>query len=407
MFGLKTLNSFFRIKMFANRRRLRWAPGLAALALLLAGCAGVDARIDDLEAEIAAGEPAPEPTAAPVPEDPTALTNANANVREGPGTGHPIAFWVVAATEVAVTGRNADGTWLRIGHADRSGWIFGGLLDIGPDVVAGLPEVAVAAPEVVLVPTRTPEPAPEPAPAEVAAAPEPAAPEPVLDDAHVTGTVVNLRLGPGTNYPIDGQARAGDRLRVRGRNADGTWLQVADPSDADGRLWIYTPLTDLDPAAARVRVVEAVAPPVPPTAEPTVPAAGPYSPQDNPGLPVNPLSISAGGFFTCAVRADGTLVCWGNNRYQQAKPPGGTFHTVSASDEFCLRPADRRHRHLLGQRLPPAKSEREIHPARQRGLARLRHPHRRHHYLLDGSRPLWSGFASKRHLPRSRPRQCP
>lgn len=30
----------------------------------------------------------------------------------------------------------------------------------------------------------------------------------------VIGTVVNLRTGPGTDHPTDGEVRAGDRLQV-------------------------------------------------------------------------------------------------------------------------------------------------------------------------------------------------
>ena len=58
----------------------------------------------------------------------------------------------------------------------------------------------------------------------------------------MTGTVVNLRTGPGTDHATAGQ------VRVTGRNADGSWLQVADPTT---RLWLYGPLTDIDADADR------------------------------------------------------------------------------------------------------------------------------------------------------------
>ena len=83
----------------------------------------------------------------------------------------------------------------------------------------------------------------------------------------VTGTVVNLRTGPGTDHAIAGQVRAGDQLQVTGRNADGSWLQVVDPRNPEGRLWMYGPLTDIAAATvqalAEVAMVEA-----PSTAEP-------------------------------------------------------------------------------------------------------------------------------------------
>lgn len=227
-----------------NRSRHRTGP-LAGLlcAVLLAGCAG---------SHVSAPAPDPEPAAPPVVE-PTAepdpvrvLSTSPSNVREGPGTDHPVDFWIEAATEVTVLGRNADGTWLRIEYEGREGWLFAGLTDFDTDVLADLPATVVAAPEptpepqVVLVPTATPVPpaVPEPDP-EPATAPEP---DPVR--LTVTGNPVNLREGPGTGHPIALQAAAGDQFEVVARNADGSWLQVADPRTADGRLWIYGPLTD-------------------------------------------------------------------------------------------------------------------------------------------------------------------
>lgn len=41
-------------------------------------------------------------------------------------------------------------------------------------------------------------------------------------------------------------------------------------------------------------------------------------------------SVSAGDAYTCAVKTDGTVACWGDNRYGQAAPPTGTFVSVSA-----------------------------------------------------------------------------
>lgn len=45
--------------------------------------------------------------------------------------------------------------------------------------------------------------------------------------ATVTAATVNLRSGAGTSFPIAGSAKAGDVLTVTGRNADGSWLQLA------------------------------------------------------------------------------------------------------------------------------------------------------------------------------------
>jgi len=56
----------------------------------------------------------------------------------------------------------------------------------------------------------------------------------------VTGNVVNLRQGPGTQYSVVGSARAGDTLLVTGEAPD--WYRVYIP-EKSLFAWIYSPLT--------------------------------------------------------------------------------------------------------------------------------------------------------------------
>ncbi len=246
-------------------------------------------------------EPTEEPVEEPVTEDLTAVVNQNANVRTGPSTDYAIAYGLTAGDEVTVVARNEAGDWLQIEHEDRPGWIFAALTDTAAEGVAELPADAPPAtqtpepvPEPVVEPT--PEPEPEPTPEAVEPTPEPmpepetppaAEPEPSLPAVTVTGSVVNLRQGPGTDHATAGQVRAGDQVRVTGRNADGSWLQVADPRTAEGRLWIYGPLTDIEVATMQALAdvspieteVEAVPEPKPAVATP-IPAVEPQPPAD-------------------------------------------------------------------------------------------------------------------------------
>ena len=41
-------------------------------------------------------------------------------------------------------------------------------------------------------------------------------------------------------------------------------------------------------------------------------------------------SVSAGGEHTCGVRVDGSVACWGGDRFGQSTPPEGEFASVSA-----------------------------------------------------------------------------
>ena len=245
-----------------NRRRSGPLTGLLCAVLLLAGCAAPPEPPPTPAPAVEAAAPVVEPTAEPVL--PRAFVHTPANVRRGPGTDHAVAFWLHADTEVTVLGRNADSTWLLIEHgyplySSRVGWIFAGLTDLPADRLAALAETTPAVEIVAQIPTliaagampaaeTEAAPTPEPPPvAEPTPEPEPepaAAPEPEPVRLTVTGTVVNVRAGPGTGYPIAFQAAAGDPFAVTGRNADGSWLQVADPRTAAGRLWIYGALTD-------------------------------------------------------------------------------------------------------------------------------------------------------------------
>ena len=46
-------------------------------------------------------------------------------------------------------------------------------------------------------------------------------------------------------------------------------------------------------------------------------------------------SVSAGADYTCGVKADGSLACWGANNFGQASPPQGEFASVSAASNYA------------------------------------------------------------------------
>ena len=101
--------------------------GLLTVVLMVAGCVMPDRD------EPPATEVEEVVVATPTPP-PTVIVTTDSNVRAGPGIDHAAHFWLATDTEVAVTGRNADGTWLRIGHEGRPGWIF------GAEALAALPD---------------------------------------------------------------------------------------------------------------------------------------------------------------------------------------------------------------------------------------------------------------------------
>ena len=42
------------------------------------------------------------------------------------------------------------------------------------------------------------------------------------------------------------------------------------------------------------------------------------------------VQVTAGAFHSCAIKADGTVACWGSNTYGQATPPANVFRSIAA-----------------------------------------------------------------------------
>lgn len=76
------------------------------------------------------------------------------------------------------------------------------------------------------VPTPASLPAPQSAPTDARSVPRSPPPAPV--EVFVTGSVVNIRAGPGTTHPVVWKARAGTKLFLQ--NQSGDWSQVSGNS---------------------------------------------------------------------------------------------------------------------------------------------------------------------------------
>ena len=95
-----------------------------------------------------------------------------------------------------------------------------------------------------------------------------------------SGGPVNLRLGPGINYPQAGVLQVGQSLEVVGRNGASSWWQVTTPN---GLRWIAASVTIATNVDGNIPIVAAPPPPAsppptntPPPAQPTRPPAPQY-----------------------------------------------------------------------------------------------------------------------------------
>ena len=86
-------------------------------------------------------------------------------------------------------------------------------------------------------------------------------------------------------------------------------------------------------------------------------------------MPEVSVQVDAGGVFTCAVKSDAALACWGSsNTYGQATPPAGSYSAVGAGGlSFVRAQKRRRHRRLLGRNAEgqSTRSSRELHQDRR------------------------------------------
>jgi len=83
---------------------------------------------------------------------------------------------------------------------------------------------------------------------------------------------INVRGGPGGDYPIVGVLIAGQQVPALGRSFGGMWIQIIYPGGPDGVAWVYSPLVEL---IGSLPIVEPPATPTPrttPTIDPTLAA---------------------------------------------------------------------------------------------------------------------------------------
>jgi hypothetical protein len=151
--------------------------------------------------------------------------------------------------------------------------------------------------------TPTPTPTPTGAPA---ATPTVSAPTLVVQAA-----IANVRGGPGTSYPVIGQAKKGQKLAVTGVDAAAKWWQI----DFGGRPgWISAGLVEAGPGAAAVKLVTSTPPAAGTSGKPATLTPIPTGPV----LPPYQGSVVLGADTKYPVRA-GSVKGWGYELVDESK----------------------------------------------------------------------------------------
>ncbi len=123
-----------------------------------------------------------------------------------------------------------------------------------------LAPTATATPATVHTPVSTPAtpatPPPVTPPVEIT-------PTPPTQTGTVSGDVVNVRAGPGTNYPILGQVFLDQQIQIVGKNEDGSWLQICCPIPGQADVWMSGEYIETDGDLDTLVVVATPPPPAP------------------------------------------------------------------------------------------------------------------------------------------------
>ena len=100
---------------------------------------------------------------------------------------------------------------------------------------------------------------------------------PTMVPSVIADRVVNLRAGPGINYPIVGTTAQGGTYAIQSRNNDGTWLEICCVDKLERTAWVGASVVKTTGDINRVLVAKNI--PTPPPSPTPVPAASGVSPQ--------------------------------------------------------------------------------------------------------------------------------
>lgn len=134
-------------------------------------------------------QPAPQP-----PQGATAVVTTGAlNVRSGPGIGYSSVIVIPQGQVVSLLGRNSDNSWVKVRvGTGQEGWVNASLIQAN---------VAISSLPVVPIPTLSAV-------------------------ATINTGAVNVRTGPGINFPSTAVAYQGQTVTLLGRNGNSSWAQV-------------------------------------------------------------------------------------------------------------------------------------------------------------------------------------
>jgi uncharacterized protein YraI len=191
--------------------------------------------LDDAYYPSSAPPPSAPPVEPPPPETgvPYVTATTNINVRSGPSTDYPVYGVAPTGASAAVTGISPDDGWYMIVipttiSPDGTAWVSASYVTLTGTTPAELPVVQPTPP-----PENVTPPPPEPGSVVVQ-----------------TTEPVNVRAGPGNEYPSYGKVPAGTPLQAVGISEDGKWVAIVLLIAPNGIGWVNSAyLQPFDPSS--------------------------------------------------------------------------------------------------------------------------------------------------------------
>lgn len=264
---------------------LRHLLRFSGLFLLCAGLLGL------LSLPVVSGAPPAQLT----PTGVFAEALGEANLRAGPGIEYPVLGQITAGTRYQVIARHELVPWLLIAYPpapDGQAWVFADLVTLS----ASLTQVPYISSTVVVGGSATAV-TPRATVAGLIQTPTPTATLPAVARVYVEADAeINVRFGPGVDYPRIGQIQPGERFPVVSRHALYPWLLIEYPAAPEGVGWVFADVVRIigDVYSLPVITIEQVAwptlTPTPPfvvTAVPPWPVASQHASSTAPASAVN------------------------------------------------------------------------------------------------------------------------
>jgi len=184
----------------------------------------------------------------------SAEAQIRANLRTGADVNSALLGEIVSGTRYPVIGRSEFYPWLLLGDPATSqpiGWVFQDLVTVYGNVnsvaystvtVGNALPTATLAPMLILTPIETFQLQGVALPTATLGAATDAPPSGV--NGLVTGEI-NIRFGPGVDYPRIGVARAGETYEITARHTQLPWLQIRYPGAPNGYGWVANDLMEI------------------------------------------------------------------------------------------------------------------------------------------------------------------